>query len=177
MTGRLFEDDDAPLDWEIAADADRTIARIVFSQPPDDVFDYVVPEPLRELIQPGQRVKVPLGRGNRLVTGYCVDVTSQPETSRRLKEIAELRDRRPLLTREMLDLTRWIADRYLCTWGQVLESVIPAGVKKQAGTREIVCYQFIPNGALERPPTKLPKKQQAVLDVLATMMSRCPSAS
>lgn len=173
MSGRLFDDDDAPLDWEIAADADRTIARIVFSQPPDDVFEYVVPEPLRELIQPGQRVKVPLGRGNRMVTGYCVDVSQHPETSRKLKELAEIRDRRPLLTREMLDLTRWIADRYLCTWGQVLESVIPAGVKKQAGTREIVCYQLVPpaKGASAK---KLPKKQQAVIDVLTVETEPMP---
>ena len=29
----------------------------------------------------------------------------------------------------MLDLTKWIAGRYLGGWGQVLDSVIPAGVK------------------------------------------------
>ncbi len=173
MPRTLFDDDDAPREWEVAAEADRTIAKVVFSQPPDDVFEYVVPEALRDIIQPGQRVKVPLGRGNRPVTGYCVDVAARAETSRQLKAIAEVRDRRPLLSREMLDLARWIADRYLCTWGQVLESVIPAGVKKQAGTREIVCYQLVPptTGA---SPAKLSKKQQAVLDVLAASTEPMP---
>ena len=34
----------------------------------------------------------------------------------------------------LLKLTRWMADYYLCGWGQVLNIVLPAGAKKQAGT-------------------------------------------
>ena len=37
----------------------------------------------------------------------------------------------------MLRLTRWMADYYLCPWGQVLEAVVPAGVRHQAGTRDV----------------------------------------
>ena len=33
----------------------------------------------------------------------------------------------------MLRLTRWMADYYLCPWGQVLEAVVPAGVRHDAG--------------------------------------------
>ena len=36
----------------------------------------------------------------------------------------------------MLRLTEWMADYYLCSWGQVLEAVVPAGVRVQAGTRQ-----------------------------------------
>ena len=35
----------------------------------------------------------------------------------------------------MLRLTEWIADHYLCPLGQVLEAVVPSGVRGQAGTR------------------------------------------
>ena len=36
----------------------------------------------------------------------------------------------------MLRLTEWMAEYYLCGWGQVLEAVVPAGVRGQAGTRQ-----------------------------------------
>ena len=32
-------------------------------------------------------------------------------------------------------LTRWMADYYLCGWGQVLNAVVPAGARDKAGTR------------------------------------------
>ena len=35
----------------------------------------------------------------------------------------------------MLRLTRWIADYYLCDWAAVLDAVVPAGVRGEAGTR------------------------------------------
>ena len=75
---------------------------------------------------------------------------------------AELRDREPLLSPEMLDLTRWMARRYLSSWGQVIESVVPAGVKAQAGTREI--QSFVPAEGLAETlkDLRLSKKQRTV---------------
>src|SRR5690606_16168251 len=72
------------------------------------------------------------------------------------------------------ELTRWIGRRYLCTWGQVLESVIPAGVKKQAGTRQITMYGLSAAAQSERGTPKLPAKQQAVIDVLRQAGSPLP---
>ena len=39
----------------------------------------------------------------------------------------------------MLELTRWLAAYYGSTWGQALDAAVPAGVKKQAGTRVWTC--------------------------------------
>ena len=41
----------------------------------------------------------------------------------------------PLIDARMLELTRWMADYYACSWGQALDAAVPAGVRKQAGTR------------------------------------------
>ncbi len=41
----------------------------------------------------------------------------------------------PLIDGKMLELTRWMADYYACSWGQALDAAVPAGVKKHAGTR------------------------------------------
>ena len=63
----------------------------------------------------------------------------------------------------MLRLTQWIADYYLCDWGQVLETVVPAGVRGQAGTRMTTLLSLAPEGAARLAAGKLPKKQLAVL--------------
>jgi primosomal protein N' (replication factor Y) len=67
----------------------------------------------------------------------------------------------------MLELTRWMAERYLAGWGQVIESVVPAGVKSQAGTREIVCYEMAPGVRERLKELRLPPKQRSVLEALA----------
>ncbi|MCA9081852.1 MAG: primosomal protein N', partial [Planctomycetaceae bacterium] len=162
----LFQLDPAPTQWEAAAEADQFTAQVVFNRPLDTAYHYLVPQPLRELIQPGQRVRVPFGRGSQLTTGYCVAIGHDAPTSRRLKSIEEILDREPLLSPAMLDLTKWISERYLCSWGQVLESVVPAGVKKQAGTREITCYEPAAGACEQLETLSLPRKQLAVLQAL-----------
>ena len=164
---QLFVPEPAPLPFEVAAARDQVYAEVVVTRPLNERYFYVVPEGLRELIAPGVRVRVPFGRGNQQIVGYCVGVThTPPHTSRRLKEISEQLDREPLLTAEMLALTCWMSERYLASWGQVIEMVVPSGVKAQAGTREILC--FIPREGVPDDLTelKLPRKQRDVLQVL-----------
>ncbi|WP_437206509.1 replication restart helicase PriA [Planctomicrobium sp. SH664] len=162
--GLLFTEIEQP-DWEVAAAEDRLIAQVVFNRPLDTAYHYLVPDSLRELIEPGQRVQVPFGRGDQATLGYCVGLVTEGFSGKRLKSISEICDRTPLISAGMLELTRWISERYLCSWGQVLDSVIPAGVKRQAGTREIVCFELAADGVATG--RKLPPKQQAILDLLA----------
>ncbi len=69
------------------------------------------------------------------MTGYCVRLENRLDGGRRLKALHDVADERPLLSPAMLRLTEWMADYYLCPWGQVLEAVVPAGVRAGAGTR------------------------------------------
>ena len=59
------------------------------------------------------------------------------------KHVVEVLDPLPLIDAKMLELTRWMADYYACSWGQALDAVVPAGVKKHAGTR-IGTFLMIP---------------------------------
>lgn len=161
----LFDLGPEPEKWELEAEADCLIAQVVFNRPLDPVFSYLVPDHLRDLIQPGQRVRAPFGRGDQLTLGYCVGLTTELPLHRRLKSLKEILDREPLLSPSMLDLTKWIGERYLCSWGQVLDSVIPAGVRKQAGTRQILTFSL----ATDLDPAQLKRlsaKQKAVIEVL-----------
>ena len=68
------------------------------------------PPGLRAKVVPGQRVRVPLGRGNTPSVGYCVRVDEAAEVDpARVKDVIEVLDDPPLIDGAMLDLTRWIA--------------------------------------------------------------------
>ena len=140
----LFNTEPEP--WEADDQAEQLVAGIVFATGPAQEFDYLVPDALRDMVEPGRRVLVPLGKGNRQVQGYCVRVETRPAGPRPLKPLTEVVDRRSLLSPAMLRLTRWIADYYLCPWGQVLETVLPAGVRGQAGTRMATLLTLDPRG-------------------------------
>ena len=157
--------------WEVAEAEDLLSAQVVVNRPVDTAFSYLIPDQLRETIQPGQRVRVPFGRGDRQITGFCVEVGPVPETDRELKWVQSVVDEVPLITPSMLDLTRWIADRYVCSWGQVLESVVPNGVKQRAGTRLIRRFQIHPDAESRLEGVRLSAKQQAVLAVLKSQNS------
>ncbi|MDR2704409.1 MAG: primosomal protein N', partial [Planctomycetaceae bacterium] len=103
----------------------------------DAVLDYLVPNELVGKIEPGMRVMVPLGKGNRSVLGYCLDIQrfGLAVTNVPLKSIQSRIDEHRLLNDKMLELTRWIAQHYLCSIGQVFEAMLPAGVRSNAGTR------------------------------------------
>ena len=126
-------------------------------------YDYTVPEALREHVEPGRRVRTPLGRGNRLAVGYCVRLGFGRRAGRRLKPIHDVVDRRGLLSPAMLRLTAWIADEYLCPLGQVLDAVVPAGVRAQAGTRTTTVLSLAPEIVGRLDKLDLPAKQAEVL--------------
>ena len=126
-------------DWEVE-DQERPLAEIVFNRPLDTIFHYLIPESLTESIQVGKRVLVPLGRGNHVAAGYCVGV-HYAVPKRKLKPISKILDDQVLLRPEMLKLTRWMASYYLCSWGQALNAVLPAGVRNQAGAQTIKVLQ------------------------------------
>jgi len=171
--------------WKIADLADRQLAEVVFNLPLNRVFHYLVPDHLRGEVRPGARLKLPFGRGNQLQTGYCVGVFTGAELAvnptlqkidvAKLKEVFEVVDASALVTPNMLELTRWIADYYLCGWGQVLESVIPAGVRNQAGTRMTSLYRVPKEIEQLRTNAELPAKQAAVLEVACAATDALPA--
>ncbi|HND53026.1 MAG TPA: primosomal protein N', partial [Pirellulaceae bacterium] len=164
--GRLFGDEPAPEPWDVDEERDRIVASIVFPTAPWGPFDYLVPESLRANVEPGRRVRVPLGKGDRTLVGYCVGVAPGGGGGRTLKPIRTVLDARPLISPPLLDLARWIAEFYLCELGPVLETVIPAGVRAQAGTREQTFLSVVPSVAARLEELKISPKQKAILRAL-----------
>jgi primosomal protein N' (replication factor Y) len=151
------------------AEAGGLFAGIVLNRPVEQVLTYRVPDRMAGRIQAGQRVRVPLGRGNAPAVGYCVERPDGPPDGLdpgRIKDVLEILDDPPLIDGPMLELTRWMAHYYLCSWGQALDAVVPSGVKKAAGTA-LRTFLVVPEEVrMASALPKLPAKQAEVLDLL-----------
>ena len=96
-------------------------------------FTYRLPSGFRSIIARGARLLVPFGKRN--LTGYAVGLHEEldPElglNDASVKDAQELLDELPLLTEEILELTRWAADYYAASWGEMLKASLPAGINK-----------------------------------------------
>ena len=71
-----------------------------------------------------------------------------------------------LVDDHLMKLTRWMADYYLCGWGQVLHAVVPAGrARERRHPRARVRRAGAEGQAPEPAPTVTPQ-QKAALDKL-----------
>ena len=169
---QLFETEPEP--WELAAQEQRVVATVVLEEGATGEYDYLVPdrfcdESLSErLVETGRRLRVPFGRSNRTVTAYCVHLEAKAVDASRLKSVADVIDSDSLLSPAMLRLTKWMAEYYLCSWGQVLQAVVPAGVRKLAGTRQVTLLR-VPQDVLDNLASQkfASKQQKRALEVLA----------
>src|SRR6059058_1588936 len=80
--------------------------------PRHDLLTYRIPEPLRERVRPGVRVRVPLGRQTRTgVVAAFADTLPPGE----LRSIVDVLDADPFLPADLLELCRWTARYYLAS--------------------------------------------------------------
>ncbi|MDE5715797.1 MAG: primosomal protein N' [Anaeroplasmataceae bacterium] len=90
-------------------------------------FDYLVPKHLENVIDIGYRVRVLFG--NRTVTGYVIELKNKSSYKKSLKEISDLVDVYPVLTKEAIDLARYIAEHNFSFYAVALDTMIPAALK------------------------------------------------
>lgn len=102
-------------------------AEIAIPLPLANTYTYSVPEELKSQIQTGVRVWVPFK--NREIVGYVTEIRIKKESDKKLKPLAKVLDTEPVLSKEILDLSHWIADYYACSWGEAIENSLPRWVK------------------------------------------------
>ena len=88
----------------------------------DRPFHYALPPELKGRVLPGMRVEVPFGR--RRSQAFVIRLLTEPEFSP-VKEIYHVLDKAPLLTEELLHLSKWVGDYYLCSRAAVLQAMLP----------------------------------------------------
>ncbi len=93
----------------------------------DKLYDYVVPQTMRDAAAPGMRVSVPFSKGNRHVEGVIMEMTESSDYLK-LKPIDALLDEAPVLTENQLKLAKWIKVRFFCTVFDAVKAMLPAGL-------------------------------------------------
>ena len=93
----------------------------------DKMFTYLVPESIIGIIQVGARVKVPFGY--QMLEGFVLELTDVYEDEVKLKEIVELVDKEPILTKEMLWLGEVMSERILCSKISAYQAMLPKALK------------------------------------------------
>jgi primosomal protein N' (replication factor Y) len=89
----------------------------------DRPFDYLVPASLDEAAVPGCRVRVRFA--GQLVDGYLLERIPTSEHQGKLARLERVTSPEPVLTPEIFDLARVVADRYAGTLADVLRLAIP----------------------------------------------------
>jgi primosomal protein N' (replication factor Y) len=144
----------------------RPVAKVAVERPIDRLYSYGVPEPIRRDLQPGKRVLVPFGKGEKLVRGVCVSITPEAVVTG-LRNVEEVIDEAPLFSDRLLELGEWISEYYCCPIGTTLAAMTPAPVKQEAGFKTIrVARALADRSTLADDSQRVTSKQQAVMELL-----------
>ncbi|MBI4971322.1 MAG: primosomal protein N' [Candidatus Omnitrophica bacterium] len=112
------------LELDLSIEAAKPILRaqvalpIPFSEP----YDYEVTGESLDKIQVGMRVRVPFR--SQTTIGIVVGI-SKGSRFRGIRPIDRVLDQEPIVRPFDLELARWIAEFYFCSWGEAIDQVLP----------------------------------------------------
>ena len=150
----------------------KKYAEIALPLPLNKIFHYRVPVKFQKQLQAGMRVGINFG--HRPAIGYCVGFVPRPEV-KYLKDIEKVIDPVPMISDEMLKLTRWISEYYFCSWGIALQAALPSGVRRSTSSRMTKMIKLGgPDGSvspiigpkIDRKKNKLTEPQVRILEFL-----------
>lgn len=135
--------------------------KIALPLPTDTLYTYSAESDDNDICI-GKRAIVPFT--SRLLTGVIVE-TSNDKPNFNVKSIKELLDEKPVFTENMLKFTKWIADYYMCSWGEVLKAALPQGLSPQSIQRAVLLKTYS-DDELETLRKKAPKRA-SVYEIIA----------
>ena len=162
----LFGSDATTLSTDPASIRVATVALERSIDKPGGGLSYAVPDDLADL-GVGDRVTVPLGRGNTKADGVVTRMATADGLDfdpAKLKPVTRRHGSPAGMAPELVKLCEWVASYYCCPLGMVLGAAQPSAVKKQTGvtrTTWVAAADDAPTHDDQPKPTKL---QRAVLD-------------
>ncbi|MFD2044050.1 primosomal protein N' [Ornithinibacillus salinisoli] len=107
------------------------IAKVIVDVPAKEInqtFDYQIPDRFQEILSIGMRVIVPFGP--RKISGFVVGKSTNSSFDK-LKEIIDVLDLTPVLTNELLQLGKWVAEDTLTLYITAYQAMLPQVLKSQ----------------------------------------------
>lgn len=101
----------------------------------DRTYQYHIPEMLEDCVATGTPVKVPFGKGNRILNGFVVNITDRPAFDvERIKDILAVGKKQISVEGQLLQIAGFIRDMYGSTMNEALKTVLP--IKKKVKSVE-----------------------------------------
>ena len=126
----------------------------------DRIFDYLVPKSLESLVEIGKRVEVPFG--NRTLVGFILEKDKNSDVDN-LKKINKVLDEEVILTKELLDLGKYLHKTTLASLISCYQVMLPKGYK--ASIKGNVNKKYRRVYYLNKCDKKLTDKQKEVVDL------------
>ncbi len=123
------------------------------------LYTYKINKDLLDNIQVGMRVIIPFGKGNKNIKALVVNIFDEFKGNYKLKEIIDILDDRPIISKDMIELSKWISKTYLSSYLDALNLVLPPG-----NFKEIETYVSL----LKKPGDFLDKDINKILSYLST---------
>ncbi|MCL1819056.1 MAG: primosomal protein N' [Oscillospiraceae bacterium] len=98
----------------------------------DRPYDYHIPPGMN--LEPGQRVIVPFGNGNRRTEAMVLAVVEE-SNAEKLKSVIELLDTEPVVDGNAIRLALWMNDRFYCTAYDAFRAMLPPDIGTSRGSK------------------------------------------
>lgn len=127
----------------------------------DKPYTYIIEPDMIESIREGIRVLVPFGRGNRIIIGIVIKIQNNCENHHKLKSIIDVIDDKPLISKDMIDLSLWMSEHYLSPYVESFQTVLPPG-----NFKEVKTYVFINKDNIIRYREKLTPLEEDIINLI-----------
>jgi primosomal protein N' (replication factor Y) len=105
------------------------------------LFTYKITQAEASFLEVGMRVAVPFGK-SKIYTALVAEIHQNAPEAYDAKEIHQILDDTPLVTKKQLEHWSWIADYYMCSLGEVLRSALPSAFLLESETLVLQNQQF-----------------------------------
>ncbi|XOD66629.1 MAG: primosomal protein N' [Flavobacteriales bacterium Tduv] len=107
---------------------------VILPTPLEGTFTYHLSEELFDTVEPGMRVAIPFG-SNKIYTGIVYSKHHDRPELYKTKEVYQILDKVPIVTKLQLKFWKWIAYYYMSSIGQVYKIALPSAFKIESETR------------------------------------------
>lgn len=120
----------------------------------DRIFTYEIPEDLLGTVNIGQRVKVPFGKGNKLVFGFVVKFFESYDNTYNIKNIQSICDDFTVVREKDIKLIDLMKKKYICTYLDCIKLIMPTGINR--GVKQKISNKILVKNQLENKYKKEP---------------------
>ncbi len=112
---------------------EELFVNVILPLPLPAFFTYSVPIVISSEIAVGKRVLVPFGK-HKFYAAIIHHIHTQKPSNYQTKEILNVLDETPIVNEKQLALWIWIAEYYMCTYGEVMAIALPSAFKLASET-------------------------------------------